>query len=206
MTELENLKRPFILASRSPRRRQILSQMGLVFDVEDPGVADEESYINADDLENSLRFLATAKAESIARRRPEALVLGADTVVVKGKSILGKAAGKEEAARMLSMLSGTDHTVITAVALLCAEKEFSQSVAVKTSVFFRNLSQEEIQSYLAMDEYRDKAGAYAIQGRAMIFVDKIEGCYYNVVGLPVTATLNLIKQFVRKESIDVRQS
>ncbi len=206
MTELENLKRPFILASRSPRRRQILSQMGLTFDIEDPGVADEESYINADDLENSLRFLATAKAESIARRRPGALVLGADTVVVKGKNILGKAADKEEAARMLSMLSGTSHTVITAVALLCTEKEFSRSVAVKTSVFFRDLSQKEIQSYLAMDEYRDKAGAYAIQGRAMIFVDKIEGCYYNVVGLPVTATLNLIKQFVRKESIDVRQS
>ncbi|MFP4163103.1 MAG: Maf family protein [Chitinispirillaceae bacterium] len=206
MKELEKLKRPFVLASRSPRRREILSQMGLFFETEDPGLADEQSYIDPDDLENSLRFLASAKAESIARRRPHALVLGADTVVVKGRKVLGKAADKSEAAHMLGMLSGSQHTVITAAALICAEKEFAESVAVKTSVFFRDLSEKEIQSYLSMDEYRDKAGAYAIQGRAMIFIDKIEGCYYNVVGLPVTATLNLIQQFVRKESIDVRSS
>ncbi len=206
MIELQNSKRTFILASCSPRRRQILSQMGLIFEVEDPGLADENSFINAEDLDNSLQLLAAAKADSIARIRPDALVLGADTVVVKDGSILGKARDKENATEMLSMLSGTSHTVITAVALRCYEMEFFLTAAAKTKVYFRQLTAREIENYLSFNEYKDKAGAYAIQGKAMIFVDKIEGCYYNVVGLPVTATLNLLKQFVRKESIDVRQS
>jgi len=176
--------------------------MGISFESMDPGVSDESSYIDPNDLDNSLRRLAIAKAESIAKREPNALVLGADTVVVKSARIMGKPSGRDEAAQMLSLLSGSQHTVITAVALMCAETNFCESSVSHTAVSFRNLSEAEINAYLSLPEYKDKAGSYAIQGRAMTFVDRIEGCYYNVVGLPVTATLSLLKQFVRKESIE----
>jgi septum formation protein len=166
----------------------------------DPVIADENSYIDPYDLDNSLRRLATAKAESIAKKRADALVLGADTVVVKSERIMGKPAGRDEAAQMLRLLSGSQHTVITAVALICGETNFCESSANRTAVSFRSLSEDEINSYLSLEEYKDKAGSYAIQGGAITFVDRIEGCYYNVMGLPVTATLSLLKQFVRKES------
>jgi len=199
MVELADINRPFILASCSPRRREILTLMGIRFQSVEPEVADESSYIEPDDLDNSLCRLAVAKAESIAKKRPDALVLGADTVVVKSARIMGKPSGRNEAAEMLRLLSGSEHTVITAAALLCEEAKFCESAVCRTAVKFRKLSEDEINAYLALPEYKDKAGSYAIQGRAMTFVDKIEGCYYNVVGLPVTATLSLIKQFVGKE-------
>ncbi|KMQ50623.1 Septum formation protein Maf [Chitinispirillum alkaliphilum] len=196
---------PLILASCSPRRREILSQMGLSFECADPDIGDERSYLDTSDLENSLRTLASAKAKSVAGKNPRALVLGADTIVVKEGEIFGKPGNKENAFKMLKKLSGSDHLVITAVSLECLEEQFSLSVAEKTRVVFRDLSDEEIEAYLTSEEYRDKAGAYAIQGKAMVFIKRIEGCYYNVVGLPVTATLELIKRFIaRKESLDVR--
>jgi septum formation protein len=173
--------------------------MGIRFESMDPEVADESSYIDPNDLDNSLRRLAVAKAESISKKRPDALVLGADTMVVKSARIMGKPSSRDEAAEMLWLLSGSDHTVITAVALMCAETKFCESSVSRTTVSFRKLSEDEINAYLSLPEYKDKAGSYAIQGRAMTFVDRIEGCYYNVVGLPVTATLNLLKQFVGKE-------
>lgn len=105
---------------------------------------------------------------------------------------------------MLKSLSGKQHKVITGVALLCAEDDFCKTTAVSTTVFFRKISDQEIEDYLGFPEYQDKAGGYAIQGKAMIFVDKIEGCYYNVVGLPVTGTINLFNEFIfRKESTNV---
>jgi len=178
--------------------------MGASFEVAESGVADEGAYIDPSDLDRSLRGLACAKAEEAARRNPAALVLGADTVVVTGGGeVLGKAAGKEDAARMLRALSGVRHTVITATALKCVEAGFEESAAARTDVFFRKLEEEEIQYYLSFPEYIDKAGAYAVQGGAMTFIERIEGCYYNVMGLPVAATLNLLKLFVRKESVDV---
>jgi len=206
MVLLRDIYRPIILASRSPRRSLILSMMGVGFEVAESGVADEESYIDRLDLDRSLCRLACAKAETAARQNPSALVLGADTVVVTGSGeVLGKAADKDDAARMLRMLSGVRHTVITAVALRCTEVGFDVSAAARTDVFFRKLEEEEIQYYLSFPEYKDKAGAYAVQGGAMTFIDRIEGCYYNVMGLPVAATLGLFKQFVRKESVDGRE-
>jgi septum formation protein len=176
--------------------------MGVGFGVAGSGVADEDVYIDLNDLDTSLRRLAEAKAESASLKRPEALVLGADTIVViDGNGVLGKPAGKSDAARMLRALSGRSHTVVTAVALRCAEVGFCVSTAVHTVVFFRELGNEEIEHYLSFPEYEDKAGSYAVQGGGMTFIDRIEGCYYNVMGLPVTATLGLLKEFIRKESL-----
>jgi septum formation protein len=205
-----DIRRPVVLASGSPRRSQILGMMGIAFEVAGSGIADEGAYIDAGDLDASLCQLAAAKARGTSERRLEALVLGADTVVVVGSGVvggrvvdggvLGKPVDRGDARRMLELLSGRRHTVITAVALLCGETGFCESTAVRTEVFFRELEREEIEHYLSFPEYEDKAGAYAVQGGAMSFIDRIDGCYYNVMGLPVTATLGLFKKFVRKET------
>jgi len=205
MILLRDINRPIILASGSPRRSQILGMMGIKFDLAKSGVEDEDAYLDIGDLDNSLCRLACAKAESASKDHPSALVLGADTTVFVEKQILGKATDKADAARMLRTLSGRNHTVITATALLCGEVGFRESTATRTEVFFRNLDEEEILHYLSFPEYEDKAGAYAVQGGAMTFIDRIEGCYYNVMGLPVTATLGLFKKFIRKETDDVRK-
>jgi septum formation protein len=189
--------RHIILASNSPRRKTILAQMGFSFTTVTPRPINESAYIDARNLPVSLRRLAKAKADSAAALHPGALVLGADTVVVQGKSVLGKPAGRSEARTMLTALSGRRHSVLTSVALVCRDAAFSATIFACTDVFFRKIGIDEIEAYLRHDEYRDKAGSYAIQGRAMVFVEKIDGCYYNVVGLPVSRTIGLFKKYVR---------
>ncbi|NLD98294.1 MAG: septum formation protein Maf [Fibrobacter sp.] len=194
-----------ILASGSPRRKQILTLMGFDFDVIVPDGIDEKSYLNIDNLNESLCNLAQRKAMSVAKSFPSALVLGADTIVVKDSHVLGKPENKQDAFRMLQTLSGAMHTVTTGIALVCNECGFVGTKAINTKVYFRAIPDEEIGIYLDVNpDYMDKAGAYAIQGKALIFIEKIEGCYYNVVGLPVIGTIDLFKDFtVRKESADV---
>jgi septum formation protein len=179
--------------------------MGIDFKTAKSGVEDEGAYIDPSSLDVSLCRLACAKAKEAAAHRPDALVLGADTIVTADGRILGKAADRDDAGMMLRFLSGRSHTVVTALALLCGETGFNESTAVRTEVFFRALEDEEIEYYLSFPEYEDKAGAYAVQGGAMTFIDRIEGCFYNVMGLPVTATLNLFKQFVRKDASNGRE-
>jgi septum formation protein len=174
-----------------------MAQMGFTFETIAPPPIDEASFIDAGDLAASLKKLAKAKADAVAADRSGALVLGADTVVVQGDNVLGKPKNRDEARTMLSALSNTRHTVMTGVALVCRERSFSAAAVACTDVFFRSNTIDEIEAYLEQDEYRDKAGAYAIQGRGMMFVDKINGCYYNVVGLPVSETIGVFTAFVR---------
>jgi len=199
-----NWKRPgraVILASKSPRRKAILAQMGFTFKVVAPPAINEEAYIEANHLPASLKRLAKAKALAVAEEYPEALVLGADTVVVQRKHVLGKPASREKARAMLKALSGSRHRVYSGVALVCKACAFSATASVCTDVFFRKTGIDETETYLAFDEYRDKAGAYAIQGRAMAFVERIRGCYYNVVGLPVAKTISLFRKYVRTRGV-----
>jgi septum formation protein len=199
-----NPGRNIILASGSPRRKQILSQMGFVFEVKAGQEIDEKSHIDHKDLNRSLKYLATVKAQGVAQNYRDSLVIGADTVVVRNNSVLGKPENRDEAYLMLKDLSGKRHTVMTGIALVCNKDSYLQSSVTSTDVFFRETTDEEIQDYLDTNEYRDKAGAYAIQGRALIFVESIQGCYYNVVGLPVSGTISLFKDFIaRKESANV---
>jgi septum formation protein len=198
MNTWQNPGRPLILASQSPRRKEILGNMGLTFTTVSPAAIDETIYINAHDLRVSLETLAMAKAESVSVKNPGSLVLGADTVVIKDGRVLGKPVDRSEARAMLERLSGARHKVMTGVALLCDTDAFTASAAACTDVFFRSLTIREIDEYLDLDEYRDKAGAYAIQGRAMTFVEKIEGCYFNVVGLPIAETIGLFFRFLHQ--------
>ena len=175
--------------------------MGFTFATVPPASIDETAFIEPRDLEQSLMRLAAAKASTAADTHTGSLVLGADTIVVKDATVLGKPADAADAAGMLAMLSGSKHRVMTGIALLCREKSFLTTAVAGTDVFFREIAANEIEDYLRNDEYADKAGAYAIQGKAMIFVSGISGCYYNVVGLPVSETIALFKKYIASRGI-----
>jgi septum formation protein len=180
-----------VLASASPRRRDLLAQIGLAPDTVAPADIDETPLRGELPRPHALR-LARAKAAAAATAGdPAAFVLAADTVVAAGRRILGKPADAAEAARFLALLSGRRHRVVTAVALHHAGRITER--AVETAVKFKRLSEAEIAAYLASGEWRDKAGGYAIQGRAAAFVPWIGGSYSNVVGLPLTETLALLR-------------
>jgi septum formation protein len=179
-----------ILASASPRRRELLAQLALPFTVI-PANIDEQQLV-AETPMAYVRRVARAKAQHLAQRFPEAWVLGADTTVVLDEQILGKPGSVEVARQMLTRLSGRQHIVMTGLALLQQRQQFVCLDTVRTLVRFRPLSRAEIEHYISTGEPLDKAGAYAIQGAAAAFVESLEGCYTNVVGLPLRRTAALL--------------
>jgi len=179
-----------ILASASPRRRELLAQLAIPFTVL-PANIDERVW--PDEVPWAYtRRVAYAKAQHVAQQCPAAVVLGADSVVVLEQQILGKPRDIDDARQMLTRLSSRVHTVITAVAVLHHARHFVCLDAVQTLVRFRPLSPAAIEQYIATGEPMDKAGAYAIQGAAAAFVASWEGCYTNVVGLPLRRTAALL--------------
>ena len=184
-----------VLASSSPRRRELLTQAGFSFSVR-PAHINEDPLPDEDPIAYVTR-LAREKAEAVFRELadPTAIVLGADTTVTIDKTILAKPADDRDAARMLRLLSGRSHRVITGVAVVTAN---SVEVAAEvTAVRFLTLSEDEIAAYVATGEPMDKAGAYAIQGRAARWIPRIEGCYFNVVGLPIALVSCLLESATR---------
>ncbi|MCL5745622.1 MAG: Maf family protein [Acidobacteria bacterium] len=168
-----------VLASRSPRRQEILERAGFAFVVRPADV--DESTEEGEDPAEHVRRLSRDKAMAVECAEGET-VLGADTVVVAGGEILGKPRDAEDAARMLRMLSGREHQVLTGICLRTPRRHIVDIES--TRVWFRPLSAVHIGDYIASGEPMDKAGAYAIQGLASKFIPRIEGCYFNVVGLP----------------------
>jgi septum formation protein len=185
-----------VLASASPRRRELLAQAGFTFEVH-PAHIPEDPTPNEDPIAYVVR-LAREKAQAVFDQlsaNPETAsnlaVLGADTTVTLDNHILGKPEDAADAARMLRLLSGRTHRVITGVALVTATS--AEVAAEVTAVRFLTLSDEEIEAYIATGEPMDKAGAYAIQGRAARWIPRIEGCYFNVVGLPIALVSTLLE-------------
>ena len=177
-----------ILASSSPRRAEILANAGLPFIVLSSAV-DESPYPGESPVALVQR-LANAKADLVtARAVGPAIILAADTVVVLDDKILGKPNSLEDARHMLQQLSGRTHSVLTGVALVRLPDGERRQFIESTLVHFRPVTDEELSSYLATEEPYDKAGAYAIQGRAGRYIPRIEGCYFNVVGLPLSRVL-----------------
>ena len=170
-----------ILASASPRRRELMGQLGLPFEVR-PAVGPENPPAGASAAETVLA-LSRAKAEEIGANHPDALVIGADTVVEVDGAILGKPRDEADAFRMLRLLSGREHRVYTGVTVIRGGEVLSQWE--RTRVFFREMTDREIDDYIATGEPMDKAGAYGYQGRASLYVERIEGDFFNVVGLPL---------------------
>jgi nucleoside triphosphate pyrophosphatase len=187
-----------ILASASPRRAEILRNAGIAFEVQAAVV--DESVRAGETPGDYVRRLALEKARVAAdavseRSSDEFLVVGADTVVVAGDDILGKPASEEDARRMLRRLSGTDHEVHTGVAVLRRPGGSERVAEEITRVTFAQLSNADIERYLASGEPFDKAGAYAIQGIGGRYITRIEGCYFNVMGLPLARLWSLLREF-----------
>lgn len=179
-----------VLASQSPRRREILAAAGIDFVARAVGVPEEHC---ADESpESYVLRLAEAKARAVEAALDE-IVLGADTVVVAGGQILEKPRDFADAARMLALLSGRIHDVITGICLLRGDRTILDTAC--TRVYFAELNEDDIANYVASGEPMDKAGAYAIQGLASKFIQRIEGDYFNVVGLPVALVYRHLKSF-----------
>lgn len=181
-------KPSLVLASRSPRREQILRMLGFAFSVQVPEY--EEINPPGMDPKQVPEHLARGKAAALSGL-PGALVLGSDTVVLLGDRILGKPDGAEGALEMLTALNGRTHEVVTGVAL-ARDGRILESGSSLTRVTFARLSIPELRAYAASAEPLDKAGAYAIQGHGARLVEKVDGCFYNVMGLPVQLTLRML--------------
>jgi septum formation protein len=173
-----------VLASGSPRRAELLREAGIPF-LADPAHVDEATRAG-EAPEAYVQRLAVDKARAVARRHPERVVLAADTTVVVDGTVLGKPADREDAARMLRLLSGRDHLVLTGVCLVVPPDGAVHTDIAATTVAFKPLDAAEIAAYVDSGEPMDKAGAYAIQGGAAPFVRHLDGSYSNVVGLPVS--------------------
>jgi len=180
-----------ILASGSPRRRELLHQLGLDF-VVIPSQYDEHSHPPLPPAPLA-EHLALSKAREVAARYPDALVIGADTIVVLDGEVLGKPRDREEAVAMLRRLSGREHEVITGVAVLQGDRRRVEHEVTK--VRFRPLDEGQIRRYVATGEPMDKAGAYGIQGRAAAMIESICGDYFNVVGLPLSRIAQMLSHF-----------
>ncbi len=194
---------PFVLASASPRRLDLLAQIALLPDIADAAAIDETPFERELPAGHALR-LAQTKARVVAHRHALAFVLGADTVVACGRRILPQAQDREQARGCLVLLSGRRHRVYGGIALaLPGGKVVSRRVV--TAVTFKRLTPVEIADYLGTDEWRGKAGGYAIQGIASRFVQQIVGSYSNVVGLPLFETVNLLAGhgFVRAQRLSL---
>ena len=185
-----------VLASASPRRREILERLGFEFEVVPAGL-DEERELS-DDPEKNVKLLAELKGVEVQGSKPRKTIIAADTIVMCDGISLGKPNGAAEAFEMLRTLSGRGHRVMTGVALI-APPNRRVIEAESTGVFFRDLTDEEINRYIDTSEPFGKAGAYAIQGLASAFVDRIEGCYFNVVGLPVALLFRMFRRLERME-------
>jgi len=188
---------PLILASASPRRRELLASSGLIFDIV-PAAVDEQPQ-PGERPEVYVRRLALMKAETVARSSPQAVVLGADTIVSIDHLLMGKPTTVDEARQMLCRLSGRVHQVCTGVAVLPAERSVGPGgqhlvEVISSRVRMRRLTAPTIDWYLATGEPLDKAGAYAVQGLGAALVEWVEGSYTNVVGLPLSQTLALLQQ------------
>ncbi len=182
-----------VLASSSPRRKELLEKIGLEFTL-DP--LDQAEVLDHRLPPRELaKYLSLKKAKAAAGRHSSSIVIAADTIGVISGKLLGKPADAQQARGMLKMMSGKKHTVITGFTVMDASSGRSVTHAVETRVYFRKLSPDEIEAYIRSGEPLDKAGAYAIQGLGALLVEKIEGDYYNVVGLPLTALAKALRQF-----------
>jgi septum formation protein len=183
------LTHPLVLASQSPRRRQILEMLGFAFTVQ---AADtDETPPPGMEAEQVPEFLARKKALEVSVLRPEALVLGSDTLVELDGEILGKPVDARDAVAMLERLNGRTHRVFTGVALARNGETIASSTG-RSEVTFARWNLADLEAYVRGGEPMDKAGAYAVQGRGAFLVEKIDGCFYNVMGLPIQKTLRLL--------------
>ncbi len=182
-----------ILASTSPRRKELLEKTGLAFDI---ATSDYEEDMTLPLAPKELViYLSQGKAKAVASKYPDAIIIAADTIVVYNNTILGKPHTAEKARIMLKILSGNVHSVLTSYTVLDTKKNKIISRMVESTVYFKKLIKEEINKYVATKEPMDKAGAYAVQGLGSSLIDRIEGSFSSIVGLPIEELLETLKEF-----------
>ena len=188
-----------ILASSSPRRKELLEQVGLKFEIFSPDI--DESVCIGESADHYVQRLAEQKAQAILAQFPDAIVIAADTSLVLDHKIIGKPESKQHAFEIWTALSDRQHDVLSGVCVLSSQCDPNtvQSMVVRTQVYFQKLSQLDMEQYWATGEPIGKAGAYAIQGYAAQFIPRIEGSYSNVVGLPLYETLQLLKNIDQRK-------
>lgn len=189
-------KKQIILASKSPRRKQLLEEIGLEFEVYPSDFEEKNEGLL---LEELVAHNAIGKAQDVARHYRNALIIGVDTLVAFQNHTIGKPKDKEDAKRILRLLSNTTHKVISGICVMDTDSKKTISAIETTFVTIDRLDEEDIENYVNCGEGGDKAAGYAIQGRGSLFVKKIEGDYYNVVGLPIYRLRNILKEFGIKE-------
>jgi septum formation protein len=182
-----------ILASNSPRRRELLRQIGVVFSSDAADI--DERVLPGEKPEMYAVRAALEKAQAVRARIDSGIVIAADTVVVLDDVIMGKPADSQDAERMLSLLSGKMHRVLTGLAVIDVGTGKARTCIADTRVWFRMLTSGQIASYVGSGEPLDKAGAYGIQGKGALLIDRIEGCYFNVVGLPLSLLAEMLMDF-----------
>ena len=185
--------RKIILASQSPRRQELLNNIGVKFEIIKSNFREDTSGLG-NKPEDIAKKLAYGKAKDVSDRLKEGIILGADTIVVFDGEIYGKPKDEEDAIRMLNNLSGKTHQVITGVALIDKENNKTLIDYETTSVTFNELTKDEIKAYIKSGDYIGKAGGYGIQNKGSIFIKRIEGCYFNVVGLPINKVYRMLKE------------
>jgi septum formation protein len=182
-----------ILASASPRRKELLEKIGLKFEVEPSNYSENmRSKLSPDEL---ARSISLEKAKVVASKHKNAIVIAADTFIVFGGKILGKPGTEAKARKMLMMLKGKSHSVITGFTILDTDNDKVLTKSVETIIHIKDLTSEEVDTYVRSKEPLDKAGAYAIQGLGSVIVEKIEGDYFNVIGLPLSVLAEGLKEF-----------
>ena len=190
------MQRKIILASGSPRRKELLTLTGLAFDIRTSNYEEElDKDLPPAEL---VQYLAQKKAEDVARHFDDAIVIGSDTMCEFAGEMLGKPHTKERAYEMLQMLSGVQHSVFTGYTLLDTKNDEIITRAIETKVTFHKLSDAEISTYVKTGESLDKAGAYGIQGKAALYVKEIEGDYLNIVGLPISALWRDLQKIMKQ--------
>ncbi|MEA3286137.1 MAG: Maf family protein [Candidatus Marinimicrobia bacterium] len=192
---------PLILASASPRRKLLLEQIGISFEIHPSQVAEPE-YPGGDPVKYALS-LAELKAADISNIYPHALVVGADTIVVVDDAVLGKPVDPTSAENMLKLLSNRTHQVVTAYSIQHRFLDIQLDRHVSTQVRFKPLAEDEIKRYIKSGAPFDKAGAYGIQDYSGVFVDRIEGCFYNVVGFPLSDFHTALKELLTKHQLTI---
>lgn len=200
LSGLLKLESPLILASQSPRRKKLLGQLGISFSII-PSDFDENSVSFSGNPAEHVKMLALMKAKNVCSKIDyEAIVIGSDTIVVIDNLVLNKPADKEDAFRMLRLLSGRTHTVFTGITIINSKSSCQISEAKSTEVTFRDLSDDEISAYIETGSPLDKAGSYGIQDDfGAVFVSNVNGCYYNIVGLPLEMLYSSLKKFLMEQ-------
>ncbi len=187
------MQRKIILASTSPRRKEILAKTGLVFEVQASDYQEDMTLKMSP--EKLVEYLSRGKAENVALRNPNAIIIAADTFVVFNNKKLGKPKNRDEAKKMLMMLSGKQNNIISGVTVIDTKSGKIVSFHETTKVFMKKISPEEIENYIATGEPLDKAGAYALQELGSIFIKKIDGDFFNAMGLPLNKLVEKLRVF-----------